>query len=172
MGEKASKLSRSNLLRLQFAEGWLGLNSPSEASKELLGLDVAVEQHPDVLALKWSICASKEDWTEAFRLATQHLAVRESDLRAWINHSYALRRMPGGGIQKAHDALFPALDRFPKDVLVPYNLACYQCRLGNSETAIALLKRALKNGSRSAILAMAKEDPDLILIRKTVMKLR
>ncbi len=171
MSRNAGELSRGTLLRLQFAEGWLGLNCPSEADKELSGLDESVVGHPDVLSLKWSLCAANGDWSDAYLLAKQHLDVDEGDLRAWINHSYAIRRMPGGGIQEAHDALYPALDRFPKDVLVPYNLACYQCRLGNPESGIRLLKRAIKNGSRSAILAMAKKDPDLQLIQKAVMKL-
>ena len=69
--------------------------------------------------------------------------------------------MPGGGIQRAKKALLPARRMFPGEVLIPYNLACYECQLGHFDEAIELLQSAVKNGDRRSVLALAEKDVDL-----------
>jgi hypothetical protein len=86
-------------------------------------------------------------------------------VRGWINQSYALRRMPDGGIRMAMEALLPALQKFPREVLIPYNLACYQCQLGDLEESRKYLRLAFKIGGRRQLLALALDDPDLKPIR-------
>jgi hypothetical protein len=48
---------------------------------------------------------------------------------------------------------------------IPYNLACYTCRLGRLEEARRWLARAIKIQGREATLAAALEDPDLEAMR-------
>lgn len=151
--------------QIQFAEGWLGLGNADEADKELANLDSTEAQHPDVLALKWSIHASIGRWEAAYRVALTQLQTDIDDVRGWINQSYALRRLPGSGIPEAMEALLPALEKFPREMLISYNLACYQCCLGNQEQARKYLKSALKIGVRRQVLALATDDPDLAPIR-------
>ncbi len=154
-------ISREGRWQIRFAEGWLGLGNSGEASKSLSCLSASEQNHPDVLALRWSVCAASDSWSEAFQVACQHLDQFEEDVRAWINHSYALRRMEGGGLDKAWSSLIRAHDRFPNEMLIPYNLACYKCQLGEHEAAMELFKQALANGTPKDIIAMARKDSDL-----------
>jgi hypothetical protein len=59
--------------------------------------------------------------------------------------------------------LLPALDRFPKEPTIPYNLACYACVLGRVEEARRLLERAITisgvHGDQVKLQAL--DDPDL-----------
>jgi hypothetical protein len=79
-----------------------------------------------------------------------------------------VRRVAGGGLQAAWDALFPAMEKFPEDCLVPYNLACYACQLQQPDKARILLKRAMSLGGREHIKRMALNDSDLKPIWKQI----
>lgn len=156
---------------MRFAEGWLGLGNPREASESISCLSKEEHSHPDVLALRWSIHAAGNAWTEAYQVACLHLESFESDVRAWINHSYSLRRMKGGGIEKAWESLIRAHHKFPDEMLISYNLACYKCQLGDPEAALEFFKQALVKGTAADIIAMAKKDSDLAPIRASIDRL-
>jgi tetratricopeptide (TPR) repeat protein len=162
---KLTEFSQQTLQQIRFAEGWLGLGNAEEAGKAIADLNSVEANQPDVLALRWSIHAAVEQWEEAHRVALIQLKVNSDDVRGWINQSYALRRMPDGGIRMAMEALLPALQKFPREVLIPYNLACYQCQLGDLEESRKYLRLAFKIGGRRQLLALALDDPDLKPIR-------
>lgn len=168
---KLTKFSPETLQQIRFAEGWLGLGNAEEAGKAIADLNSVEVNQPDVLALRWSIHAAVEQWEKAHRVALIQLKIDSDDVRGWINQSYALRRMPEGGIRMAMDALLPALQKFPSEVLIPYNLACYQCRLGDLEEARTYLRVAFKRGERRQLLALALDDPDLKSIRDDLASL-
>ena len=44
---------------LQAAEGWLELGNPTEAEEELKQLAPGFRAHPEVLKLRWEICAAR-----------------------------------------------------------------------------------------------------------------
>ncbi len=85
--------------------------------------------------------------------------------------SYSLRRMDGGGLEKAWESLIRANDRFPNEMLIPYNLACYKCQLGDPKAALDYFKQALAKGTASDIIAMAKKDTDLTPILASINRL-
>ena len=72
-----------------------------------------------------------------------------------------MRRAPGGGLQAAWDALIPAVDRFPKEPTIPYNLACYACQLEKLDEARRWFQRALGVGQKAKLKSMGASDPDL-----------
>lgn len=171
MKSTQTELSPLALQQIRFAEGWLGLGNAEEAAKAIADLNTFESNQPDVLALRWSIHAAVERWEEALRVALVQLKNDSSDVRGWINQSYAIRRTSDGGIRPAMEALLPALQKFPKEMLIPYNLACYQCQLGDLEEARGLLRVALKRGERRQILALALNDSDLKAIREDLASL-
>jgi hypothetical protein len=69
--------------------------------------------------------------------------------------------VPGGGLRAAWNALAPALDRFPKHEIIPYNLACYACQLDQLDQARILFQRALATGNKKHLKEMALDDSDL-----------
>jgi tetratricopeptide (TPR) repeat protein len=77
----------------------------------------------------------------------------------WIQRSYALHKLKR--TQEASDELLPAVDLFPREWLIRYNLACYACRLGNENIALAHLWRAFELGDAKKVKLMALDDPDL-----------
>ena len=72
-----------------------------------------------------------------------------------------MRRVPDGGVQKAWEALLPAGDKFPKELIIPFNLSCYACQLRQLDAARDWLKRAVAVGGKEKIKQMALNDADL-----------
>jgi predicted Zn-dependent protease len=143
------------------AEGWLGLGNPAEAKAELARLPGRLHGHPEVLRLMWDIAAREHNWPLALDIARLHMSVAPKSLFGWIHQAYALRRVEEGGLQAAWNALFPVMEKFPKNPIVPYNLACYACQLQQQAKARILLTRAMALGGREENTRMALNDSDL-----------
>lgn len=154
-------LSRPTLLQLQAAEGWVELGRPAEALLELEAIPPEERELPPVLEQFWHVYAHWHKWPPAYEVATR-LVNRFPELPAgWIDRSYALRRLKGGGLQAAFEALLPAVKRFPFEPVIPYNLACYCAQLEQITEARHWLEQAMVIGDRKALLKMAHHDPDL-----------
>jgi tetratricopeptide (TPR) repeat protein len=83
---------------------------------------------------------------------------RDPDNVQWsVSWAYAARR--ADSINAARLILLEAVERQPEAAILHYNLACYECQLGDLEVAKARLRHAinLDDGFR----AMALEDEDL-----------
>lgn len=143
------------------AVGWLELGNLAEARAELDHLSTELQGHPDVLEVRWLMCAEEAQWEEGLRIARTLLASAPERSAGWLHQAYALRRVPEGGIKKAWDALLPAFDKFPKEALISYNLSCYACQMQQLEAARVWLKRALVIGGKERYKRMALEDKDL-----------
>jgi hypothetical protein len=154
-------LKPPNAHHLSSAIGWLELGNPAEAKLELEKLTPAARKHPDVLEVCWQICAQDEDWDGG--LAIARLLIRADSQRAsgWLHQAYALRRVDGGGVKAALDALLPAADKFPGEEVIPYNIACYTCQLRQFDLARIWLRRAMASSDKARIQRMALTDSDL-----------
>lgn len=143
------------------AVGWLELGNLSEARAELAQVSAPQQEHPDVLELRWAISAEEKRWDEALQVA--QALVRRAPKRSsgWLHQAYALRRVADGGIQKAWDALLPAVHKFPKEPTIPFNLSCYACQLRQLDLARDWLNRAVAVGGREKIKRQALNDSDL-----------
>lgn len=146
--------------RLRAAEGWLELGSPTEAVAELALIAPEHQRHPDVLEVRWALHARERQWDAALAVARQLVAGAPNRASDWLNRAYALRRAAGGGLPQAWEALKPAVKKFPKEPVIPFNLACYACQMGQLDEARAWFKRALKVGGREQIKRMALADAD------------
>ena len=122
-------LEPSDLHRLNAALGWLGLNSPADARAELDAIPPAQQSHPAVLEARWLLCAHEKTWRDALVVANCELAAAPDDSAGWLHRAYALRRVDGGGLAQAWDALLPAAEKFPTEPVIAYNLSCYACQL-------------------------------------------
>ena len=146
---------------LSAAIGWLELGNPAEAKAELDEVSPACQRHPDVLEVRWLLCAEQRDWSAALAAARAILQAAPKRASGWLHQAYALRRVPEGGLEKAWDALLLASKKFPKEPVIAYNLACYACQMNRLPEARTWLKRALKLGGKEEIKAMALRDSDL-----------
>jgi len=143
------------------SEGWLELGAPVEARLELDQLNPVHDQHPRVLELKWRVCSELGEWAEAKTWANQLIHALPGLPIGYIYRSYAMRRMPGGSVELAHAALLEAVSKFPQEPVIPYNLACYACRMGDMEQARRLFRVACDLGNPKTLKKMALEDEDL-----------
>ena len=155
------------------AEGWLELNLPTEAEAELAQLSPAAQAHPLVLQALWQLHAHQCRWALAHTVAELLVQAFPGDVNGWVHRAYAMRRKDGGGLQAAWDALRPAVELFPDESIVPFNLACYACQLAKLDAARHWLGRAReaagKHKARESLKQMALADADLAPLREEIL---
>ena len=154
-----SKLQPPDTHHLSAAEGWLELGNHAEALSELNLVSPAEQGSVEVLGLRWSISAQLKLWDECVGIAANIIELAPRNVFGWIHRSYALHELKR--TSEARDLLLPALKRFPKNETIPYNLACYECQLGDLDAARRWLRAAMKLRHRDKLKAQALEDPDL-----------
>ena len=146
---------------LSAALGWLGLGDFDEARTELGSISPEQREHPDVLEVRWLLCAEQKQWVEALQVARALMLAAPDRSSGWLHQAYALRRVPEGGIKQAWQALLPAFEKFPKEAVISYNLSCYACQMKQREAARVWFKRAVFLGGKQKFQEMALNDPDL-----------
>ncbi|MCX8156643.1 MAG: hypothetical protein N3J91_09385 [Verrucomicrobiae bacterium] len=144
------------------ALGWLELGLPNEAQAELQRIAPPFQRHPVILELRWRVAHDLADWEQALAIAREEIQCLPTEPMGYIHQAYALRRIRGGGLEKAHNALLPAARLFPELDLVHYNLACYTAQMGRLEEAWQWWRQALKvTADTTCLMAMALKDDDL-----------
>ena len=143
------------------AVGWIELGNLKEAKGELAQIGPALQRHPDVLEVRWWICAEEKQWVEGLQVARELIHSAPERSSGWLHQAYALRRVPSGGLQQAWEALLPVFEKFPRTEMIAYNLSCYACQMHELESARLWLKRAVSLGDREHIKKRALEDSDL-----------
>lgn len=167
-----STLEHPDTHHLSAVLGWLGLGNPGEAYADLQRIRPWARRHPDVLEAAWLVYSRLGNWDLA--LATAEDLVRAAPDRptGWIHRAYSIRRVEGGGLDRAWKALHPALEAFPKEPVIPYNLACYAAQMDRLEEAWEWLHRAMESaGDVQSIKLMALDDPDLVSLRLRIENL-
>jgi len=166
-----SSLPHPNNLYFDAAVGWMMLGNAREAIAELDHLDPASRQAPGVLELEWTLHAKTSNWDRALATARTLLQIAPENPSGWIHQAYSLRRVAGGGLSNAWNVLLPAAKMFPRESIIPYNLACYAAQLNHPDEAWDWLKKAAAMGDKNHIRAMAETDPDLTPLKERLKEL-
>ena len=156
---------------LEAAEGWLGLGDYLSAEKELEELTPHLRAHPQVLSLRYMICHDASQWDRAADLAGTLVKRLPEDCENWVKWAFATRRKIGGSIVEAKGILTEAAAKFPAAFLIRYNLACYECQLGNLNEALRWLKQAFDLAGPMNVRSMALNDPDLEPLRNRISEI-
>ncbi|MGE3310980.1 MAG: tetratricopeptide repeat protein [Limisphaerales bacterium] len=144
---------------LSAAMGWIELGLPHEAHAELARISRPARDHAEVLGVEWDLCEREGRWNDALQIADRILESDPERATGWINRSFALHVL--GRTAEARTALRPAIDLFPSNGLIPYNLACYACQLNRLQEARQWLRKAMALDGRDIVLARARTDVDL-----------
>ena len=112
-----------------------------------------------MLHVRWSISAKLKHWEVAVVLGEALVRLTPQDPFGWIHRSFALHELKR--TQEAWDTLVPAVSKFPTESVIPYNLACYACQLGNLPQARACIRKAMTIAGAKRIRQMASTDADL-----------
>ena len=143
--------------QLTAAAGYLELGMAADASAELDAIDPSRRSDWEVLALRVAVCQETKDWVPML-LLSERLVAMQPDQAQWpLSLAYATRRCQS--LEAARKILLGAMERFPGESTIRYNLACYEAQLGNLDLARDHLTRAIR--MHDAHRAMALADPDL-----------
>lgn len=142
---------------LEAALGYLALGMHQDAWDELESLPPELRTDDGVLELRIQIYQGLGKWEPA-RVLAESLAKRSPENpHWWILWAFSLRREKS--VEAARSVLLEAAAVHPDVALIPYNLACYACVLGQIEAAHKLLTIAF---SMDVMLKrVALDDPDL-----------
>ena len=147
---------------LKAAVGWLELGNHAEAGEEIARVSAANLNHPDVLEVRWAICAEGKSWAAAAEVAQALVTVAPERASGWVHRAYAVRRAVHGSLAQAEKLLLKALHNFPKESIIPYNLACYAAQRGRLDEAWDWLHKAMEvEGDVKTIKQRALGDTDL-----------
>ena len=142
---------------LKAAIGFLDLGMAQDAWDELEKLPEFLRDRDAVLDLRIEIFQKLDKW-ESARVLAESLAKRSPEnLNWWVHWAYSLRREKS--VEAARAVLLKAAAIHPNEALIPYNLACYACVMGQTESAKKLLKTALEMYPDLRLRAL--NDPDL-----------
>lgn len=154
---------------VSFAQGWLELGDVAAARADLERVSVAAREHPEVLAVRWGILAEERRWAEALAVAAELIKVAPEVPAGWINQAFALHELKGTA--EARLQLLTVVKKFPRVSIIPYNLACYACQLGDLHESIAWLAKASAIAGKNEIKQMALADRDLEPLWPAIIKL-
>lgn len=128
-----------------------------DANAELECIDPLNRAAPEVLRVRVAIYHGLKKW-DALQTVAARLVEHEPTNVQWVvSLAYATRRAVSIGA--ARNILLTAEMRFPTEAIIPFNLACYYCQLGDLETAKDHLRRAFKIDAHWR--AAALDDKDL-----------
>ena len=125
---------------LEASLGYLTLGMHQDAWNELESLPPELRADDGVLELRIQIYQGLGKW-ESARVLAESLAKRSPENSYWwILWAFSLRREKS--VEAARAVLLDAASIHPYEALIPYNLACYACVLGQIEAAGKLLQVA------------------------------
>lgn len=152
-------LDESDAVHLRAAQESLRRTDPAEAAVALSKIRAELQCLPPVLEVRWEICAQQGDWVQALRVAEQLRGLVPDQPYAWLCQACSLAEL--NRPQEALETLTAAHAHLPTDPGIVYNLACFTCKAGQREQAIAWLNLAMRFGGRAETKLMAMDDPDL-----------
>jgi hypothetical protein len=141
---------------LTAAEGYAALGLYLDANAELEEIDAEVRHVAEVLTVRLEIYRGLERW-ELMRTVAGRLAAHDPDNAQWsISLAFATRRAQS--IEAARRILLEAVERLSKEPILHYNLACYECQLGELEVAKARLAHAFRLEPKCRLMALDDDD--------------
>lgn len=153
------KLSHPNNLHLSAADGWLGLGNWREAESELDQIDEAFAGHPKVLEVRYKMYAASKQWDRAVDVGKKARDLMPDEQWGYFYAAYALHELKR--TQEAYDIIKPAVEKFPGERIMHYNLACYACQLGKLKEAMDWFHKTVLIPGKENIREMALLDKDL-----------
>lgn len=146
-------------MHLRAAEGWLELGDWHSAKAELEHIQPLMRTHPDVLKMQIEVFSAAKRWNDVIEVARTLAKKLPDHAFGHLRLAYALHELKR--TQEAWHTLLPIADKFPDEWVIPYNLACYACQLGDLGEARKRLEQAFKVGDAKALKLEAAADPDL-----------
>ena len=153
----SEQLPTEQAWHMRKADGYADLKMWDAARRELDAVGEAFRSVRSYTELRLRVAMGSKVWSAAVEIATVLRDTHPEEAGYWIQLAYATRRATS--IAAAREVLREARQQFPEEPIIPYNLACYECQMGDTEGALTYLKEAEK--IEPGCHYLAKEDDDL-----------
>lgn len=150
------QLDPENERLLVAAQGYLELGLPLEANNEIESMSAEVRHLPAVLEMRVGIYRKMEKWELMQVVAKSLTEVDPTESRWPLAWAYATRRAES--VDAARFILIEAWQLHKKEPLIPYNLACYLCQMGEPDIAKDVIRHAFELDPKIRLQALEDED--------------
>jgi predicted Zn-dependent protease len=144
------------------AQGYAELSMFDDAIGELDSLPTPVVKHGTVLELRTVILMQAKRWKTALSSARVLCRVEPERTSGFIHSAFCLHEL--GRTAEARDLLIAGPEALHIEPTFHYNLACYECALGNLALARLHLDKSFQLDKK--FRDFARSDPDLAALRE------
>ncbi len=143
------------------AQGYSELSMFDEALEELASLPDDAALHTTVIELRAVILMQARRWAPALDISRELCRRAPEKSNGFIHTAFCLHEL--GHTVAARDMLLNGPQTLHTEPTFHYNLACYECALGNLEMARMHLDKSFQLDKK--FREFANSDPDLAAIR-------
>ncbi len=144
------------------AQGYSELGMPEEAIAEIDSLPADARQHPAAIELRLLALVQAQRWTAALTASRELCRIVPDKSAGYIHAAFCLHEL--GKTEDAREMLLSGPEALHAEPTYHYNLACYECHLGNLDLARLHLEKSFNLDRK--FRDFAKVDPDLEALRK------
>ena len=152
--------------RIDAAEGYLMLEMPEQAMRELRAVEARVgpgdDLHVAIARCRGEACRQQEDFEEGARQFLAAQSDDSEDLSVSIGLAWCLKRTDR--LQEAIDVMMAAYQFHEEEPIVLYNLACYFALAGDKAHALSWLGRAIR--MESSLRELVPDETDFDQLRQ------
>jgi len=143
------------------AQGYSELGMHDDALAELDSLPEEEQHEYTVVEARTQVHIGAKKWEPA--LATAVVLCKEDPVRptGFIHAAFCLHEL--GRTEEARNLLLEGPLTLHREPTFHYNMACYECRLGQLDVARAHLEKSFQLDKH--FRQLAKSDPDLVALR-------
>lgn len=157
LGNRERTHSLETQQALRAADGYLYLGLPKEALSELDSIAQEDQAVPTVMLARIRVLLHLRRWKDAEKLSLEGAQLHPVEEEFTVQRAFALHQMRKGDL--AVEVLLAAPEWIRRTGILHYNLACYEARLGDLQTAQQCIEAAIQ--INAAMKKNAKTDPDL-----------
>ena len=139
------------------AQGYCELSLFDEALEELKSLPAEAQQHPTAVELRLIILMQAKRWKPALSVGRELTQIAPEKSTGFIHAAFCLHEL--GKTEEARKLLMSGPETLHSEPVYHYNLACYECVLGNLEMARVHLEKSIVLDKK--FRDYAQTDPDL-----------
>ena len=143
------------------AQGYGELGMHDDALAELDTLPAEARDAPAAIELRLGVLMQARRWKNALAVSRQLCRALPEKNIGYIHTAFCLHEL--GKTEEARSILLEGPETLRTEPTYHYNLACYECHLGNVEMARAHLDRSFQLDKK--FRDFAKTDPDLQALR-------
>lgn len=148
------------------AQGYIELEMPEEALKELESLPAEYQTREEIFQMRLFIYMRAKQWEDALAVCADLREVNPECTTGYIHGAFCLHEM--GRTSEAKELLQSGPTCLLSEPTYHYNLGCYDAVLGNLEAAAQHLEISFKMDKN--FREIAKYDPDLKTVQSYLDK--